>query len=248
MIEVGNVSHAYDGKPVLCDVSLSLKEQRIAVIGGNGSGKTTFSRLLNGLILPQTGTVTVFGVSTAHDARHARRHVGLVFQNPDYQIVMPTVEEDLAFGPKNLRVPKDEIESRIRHLVNGTVLEDKLLSPAHLLSGGEKKLLSIFSVLIMQPRIAVFDEPLASLDHVNARRIRALIDALPQAVICITHDLDSIRHFCRAILFHEGCVAADGPPNNVTAVYMNILDTNASCSPSISTATRPFTGLAPVQS
>ncbi len=219
MIELRDVRHDFDGVPVLRGLSLRLPERRIAIIGDNGSGKSTLARMLNGLLLPRTGEVLVDGVSTRQDAAAARAAVGLVFQNPEHQIVMPTVEEDLAFGPRNLNLPREEVAARVDDLLTRYGLADKRTQPAHLLSGGEKKLLSILSVVIMRPRTIVFDEPMTSLDRRNRGRIAKVMADLPQQLITITHDLDLIADYDRAILLTGGEVSADGPPREVIARY-----------------------------
>ena len=219
VIELRGVSHNFDGVPVLRGLNLRLSERRIAIIGDNGSGKSTLARMLNGLLLPRDGEVLIDGVSTRKDAKAARGAVGLVFQNPEHQIVMPTVEEDLAFGPRNLNVPKAEIARRMDDLLPRYGLDDKRQRPAHLLSGGEKKLLSILSVVIIRPRTIVLDEPMTSLDRRNRARIAKVMAALPQQLITITHDLDLIADYDRAVLLAGGQVAADGPPMQVIARY-----------------------------
>jgi len=219
VIELQAVSHDFDGVAVLNGVDLQLSEPRIAIIGDNGSGKSTLARMLNGLLLPRAGQVLVDGVSTRDDASAARLAVGLVFQNPEHQIVMPTVEEDLAFGPRNLNLSKAEIATRMDDLLPRYGLDDKRQRPAHLLSGGEKKLLSILSVVIMRPRTIVFDEPMTSLDRRNRARIAGVMAELPQQLITITHDLDLVADYDRVILMAGGQVVADGPPGAVIAQY-----------------------------
>jgi len=219
VIELQAVSHDFDGVQVLRGVDLRLSEPRIAIIGDNGSGKSTLARMLNGLLLPRAGQVLVDGVSTRDDASAARLAVGLVFQNPEHQIVMPTVEEDLAFGPRNLNLSKAEIAARMDDLLPRYGLDDKRQRPAHLLSGGEKKLLSILSVVIMRPRTIVFDEPMTSLDRRNRARIAGVMAELPQQLITITHDLDLVADYDRVILMAGGQVVADGPPGAVIAQY-----------------------------
>ena len=219
VIELRGVSHDFDGGQVLRGLNLRLAERRIAIIGDNGSGKSTLARMLNGLLLPRDGEVLVDGVSTRKDAKAARAAVGLVFQNPEHQIVMPTVEEDLAFGPRNLNLSKSEIAARMDDLLPRYGLMDKRQQSAHLLSGGEKKLLSILSVVIMRPRTIVFDEPMTSLDRRNRARIAQVMTQLPQQLITITHDLDLIADYDRVILLAGGQVAADGPPAQVIARY-----------------------------
>lgn len=224
MIEIRGVSHDFDGRAVLRDISLVLTERRIAIIGGNGSGKTTLARMLNGLVAPKKGDVFVDGVSARKDGTQVRRLVGYVFQNPEHQIVMPTVEEDLAFGLHNMNLPKAEIAARVDAMLSAHGLADRRSSAAHLLSGGEQKLLTLLSVLIMEPRTIIFDEPMTSLDLATRRRLARLMDRLEQTVITITHDFDLIADYDRAILIHDGTVAADGAPREVVQSYTQLID------------------------
>ncbi len=220
MIEIRNVSHSFDERPVLRDISLSLTQKRIAIVGANGSGKTTLARCLNGLVVPSRGEVLVDGLSARKKGAAVRALVGFVFQNPEHQIVMPTVAEDLAFGLENMNLPKPEIAERVDAMLAAHGLAGKRDAPAHLLSGGEQKLLTLLSVLIMAPRYIVFDEPMNSLDLSARRRLSRLMDGLPQTVVTITHDFDLIAGYDRAILIHEGAVDADGRPDEVVAAYV----------------------------
>jgi len=224
MIEICCISHAFDGRSVLRDISLTLAERRVAIIGANGSGKTTLARTLNGLVVPQKGDVLVDGISARKKGREVRRLVGYVFQNPEHQIVMPTVEEDLAFGLENMNQPKAEIAARVDDMLAAHGLSDRRNSAAHLLSGGEQKLLTLLSVLIMEPRYIIFDEPMNSLDLAARRRLSAIMDGLEQTVITITHDFDLIAGYDRAILIHDGAVAADGAPGDVIRRYIEMVD------------------------
>jgi biotin transport system ATP-binding protein len=190
----------------------------------NGSGKTTLARMLNGLLLPASGEVLVDGVSTAKDASRARRLVGYVFQNPEHQIVMPTVEEDIAFGLRNMNLPKAQIALKVDAILAAHGFTARRSAPAYLLSGGEQKLLSLLSVLVMEPRYIVFDEPLNSLDLAARRRFSRLMRDLPQSVITITHDFDLIADYDRALLIHDGRLAADGPPAEAVRRYVEIVD------------------------
>ena len=227
MIEISSVSHDFDGHSVLRDVSLKLAERRIAIIGANGSGKTTLARTLNGLVVPRKGDVLVDGVSARKEGREVRQLVGYVFQNPEHQIVMPTVEEDLAFGLENMNLPKAEIGLRVDRMLAAHGLGDRRSSAAHLLSGGEQKLLTLLSVLIMEPRYIIFDEPMNSLDLAARRRLSALMDGLEQTIITITHDFDLITGYGRVILIHDGAVAADGAPDDVIRRYIGMVDHKA---------------------
>lgn len=223
MIRVEKVSHRFGEREVLKDVDLTLTERRIAVVGANGSGKSTFARLLNGLLLPTDGRVLVEGLDTRGDGRAVRRKVGFVFQNPDTQIVFPVVEEDLAFGMKNLKIERAEIERRIDAVLARYGLSDFRRHPAHLLSGGQKQLLAISGVLVMEPEVVVFDEPTTLLDLRNKRRVAEAIRELPQTAIVVTHDLEMLRDFDRVIVFHEGRVAADGAPAEALASYLELM-------------------------
>ena len=218
-IDLRDVTHSYGDRRVLTDVALTLSERRVGVIGGNGSGKSTFARLLNGLVLPSRGTVTVDGLDTRTQGREVRRRVGFVFQDPDAQIVHPTVEEDLAFGPHNQGLPADHIARRVDDMLLRYGLEGHRSHPAHLLSGGQKQLLAIAGVLVMRPQRIVFDEPTTLLDLSNTRRISRVIDELQQDVVVVTHHLDLLDGFDRVLVFEDGRVVADGPPGDTVPWY-----------------------------
>jgi biotin transport system ATP-binding protein len=224
MIELQSVSHSFGDRPVLRDLNLTLTERRIAVVGANGSGKSTFVRLLNGLLLPDNGTVRVDGLDTRTDARAVRRKVGFVFQDPDIQIVMPTVEEDIAFGLKNLKLDRAEIARRVDRVLTRYGLAGHRDHPAHLLSGGQKQLLAICSVLVMEPAHVVFDEPTTLLDLRNKRKIAGIIGDLPQTAIVVSHDLDLLADFDRVLVFDQGSVVADDRPAAAIAHYLRIMD------------------------
>lgn len=219
MIEIDTVRLAYGERTVLRDISLSLTERRIGIIGANGSGKSSFARLLNGLVLPTSGTVKVDGLDTRTKGKEVRRKVGFVFQNPDNQIVFPTVAEDLAFGMKNLGLAKDEIARRTDAILARYDLSDLRDHPAHLLSGGQKQLLAISGVLVMDPAYLVLDEPTTLLDLRNTRRIAAAIAALEQTVILATHDLDLLTDFDRVLVFDEARIVTDDTPANALPFY-----------------------------
>ena len=219
MIEVANVSHRFGTRSALSGVTLRIDEPRVGIIGANGSGKSTFARLLNGLLIPDEGTVRVDGLDTRDDVKAVRRRVGFVFQNPDNQIVFPVVEEDIAFGLKNLKLPKDEAARRV-----GAVLERYRLAhlrdaATHLLSGGEKQMLAISAVLVMEPRYVVLDEPMTLLDLRNKALVTGIIRSIEQPVVLVTHDLDQLADFDRVIVFDEGAVMADGRPDAAIREY-----------------------------
>ena len=219
MFEISNVSQRFGERHVLKDISLRIGERRVGVIGANGSGKSTFVRLLNGLLIPDEGTVTVDGIDTRTDVKAVRRKVGFVFQNPDNQIVFPVVEEDLEFGLKNLKLSKQEIASRIDSILGKYKLEHLRQSAAHLLSGGEKQMLAISAVLVMEPSYVVFDEPMTLLDLRNKKLVLDTIHAIEQPIILVTHDLEHLEEFERVIVFEDGQVVADGAPDDAIRYY-----------------------------
>ncbi|WNG41124.1 ATP-binding cassette domain-containing protein [Archangium violaceum] len=223
MISLHAVHHHFGERHVLKGLELTLSERRIAVVGGNGSGKSTFARLLNGLLVPEQGQVVVEGLDTRKDARAIRRKVGFVFQNPDNQIVLPTVEEDIAFGLKNLRLPPADISARVDTILRRYGLEDFRHHPAHLLSGGQKQLLALSSVLVMEPRYVVFDEPTTLLDLRNKRRLAQAIHDMPQTAIVVSHDLELLRDFDRVLVFDEGRVVVDDVPSVALDAYVRMM-------------------------
>lgn len=222
-IELRGVGHVYGERLVLADLDLHLTEHRIGVIGANGSGKSTFARLLNGLVLPTAGQVLVDGLDTRSRVREVRRRVGFVFQDPDAQIVHPTVAEDVAFGLENQGVPPAERAERVAEVLDRYGLAGHADHPAHLLSGGQKQLLAIAGVLVMRPVRIVFDEPTTLLDLVNARRVATVIGELPQHVVVITHDLDLLEGFDRVLVVDDGRVVEDDVPEVSVRAYRKLM-------------------------
>lgn len=223
MIRFENVSVQFDQRRVLENIDLALGEKRIGIIGANGSGKSTFVRLLNGLQSATSGRVLVDDLDPAKDGRKVRRHVGFVFQNPDNQIVYPVVEEDLAFGLKALKLPRDEINHRIDEILARYDLSDFKTHPSHLLSGGQKQLLAISGVLVMAPRYIVFDEPTTLLDLRNRNRVERAIADLDQTVITVSHDLDLIADYDRVLVIENGRIAVDDRPAIAIARYREMM-------------------------
>jgi biotin transport system ATP-binding protein len=227
LIELTGVAHTYGTGPiartVLHDLHLRLSEQRIGVIGANGSGKSTFARLLNGLVVPSSGRVIVDGLDTRSDAKAVRRKVGFVFTDPDAQIVMPTVAEDIAFGLRRRGLDKTQIARRVDAALASYGLADHGDHPAHLLSGGQKQLLALASVLVTEPETLVMDEPTTLLDLANSRRIADLVTSLPQQVVMITHHLHLLEGFDRVLVFDGGAVQFDGAAADAVAHYRELV-------------------------
>ena len=222
-IELRGVGHVYGDRVVLSDIDLRLTERRIGIVGANGSGKSTFARLLNGLVVPTAGTVLVDGLDTRTSVREVRRRVGFVFQDPDAQIVHPTVAEDVAYGLENQGVPPAERAERVAEVLERYGLAGHADHPAHLLSGGQKQLLAIAGVLVMRPARIVFDEPTTLLDLINTRRVAQVIDRLEQQVVVVTHDLDLLDGFDRVLVVDDGRVVTDGPPESAVAAYRSLM-------------------------
>lgn len=227
LIELTAVSHSYGAgtaaRPVLHELTLRADERRIAVVGANGSGKSTFARLLNGLVVPTAGTVRVEGLDTRRHGRAVRRRVGFCFTDPDAQIVMPTVLEDVAFGLRRRGCSRAEADERSRRALVEHGLTDHADHPAHLLSGGQKQLLALAAVLVTEPDLLVLDEPTTLLDLRNSRSVAARVDALPQQVVHVTHHLDLVRGYDRVLVFDRGRVVHDGPPAAALAAYERLM-------------------------
>lgn len=221
IIEIENLTHRFaDGTLGLTDLDLEVIEGAFVVIAGpNGSGKTTLLRHLNGLLLPTRGTVRLDGFSVARNLVKARQLVGMIFQDPDSQIVGETVYDDVAFGPENLGLPRVSITKRVSTALDHVGLTDLADQRPHLLSGGEKRRLAIAGILAMQPRVIVFDEPFSSLDYPGVRQVLQQILALHQSghtIIVTTHDLEKVlAHADRLIFMNNGRIERDGPPQEI---------------------------------
>ncbi|WP_454198767.1 energy-coupling factor ABC transporter ATP-binding protein [Nocardia sp. Marseille-Q1738] len=214
-----SVQHRFGDRNVLHDIDLRISERRVGIIGANGSGKSTLARMINGLLTPTAGTVTVDGVDAARKGAQVRRKVGFVFTDPDTQIVMPTVAEDLAFSLRRTGLSKPQVAARVREILERFGLADHAEHPAHLLSGGQKQLLAIGAVLIRRPEVIVADEPTTLLDLRNARLIAEALDAVDQQVIVVTHQLSLLEGFDRVIVIDNGAVAFDGTPADAVPAY-----------------------------
>lgn len=206
-----------------CSVSISAGE-RIAVLGSNGAGKSTFFLLANGVLCPKQGTVFFRGEPVGGKKRELnrlRRGVGLVFQDPDVQILGGTVEEEISFGPMNLDISREEVCRRVNEAVELMRLEDLRHRAPQYLSGGEKKRVSIADALAMEPSLLLMDEPAASLDPENCRILEETLEMLGKrglALAVATHDVDFAWRWAQRILvFHDGCLAADRAPEELFA-------------------------------
>ena len=202
-------------------LTLSLTENRLGVIGLNGSGKTTFARMINGLMKPTTGKVIVNGRDT-RDEKTALADVGFIFQSPQNQIILPIVRDDIAFGLKGRGLTKAEIEKKVELVLARFNAEELAPRRAHELSGGELQIAALCSVLATGPDILILDEPTNQLDLRNRALVQKTIDGLEENVVVITHDLELISGFERVLLFHEGKLAADAPAAEAIAHYREL--------------------------
>ena len=207
--------------PVFDGLSLNIREGSfVAVLGRNGCGKSTLAKHMNAILLPEGGSVRVFGMDTStEDLLNIRRTVGMVFQNPDNQMVANVVEEDVAFAPENLGVPPDEIRRRVDAALAAVGMSEYREHAPHLLSGGQKQRVAIAGVIAMQPRCIVLDEPTAMLDPQGRAEVLDTIETLNRekgiTVVLITHHMTEAVRSERVIVLHEGGVLADGTPKEV---------------------------------
>ena len=214
-----HVSVAFDERNVLNDISLELTEQRIGIVGANGGGKSTLIRLINGLGSPTAGTVTVDGLDVEKNGKEVRRKVGFVFSDAENQIVMPTVEDDIAFSLRRVKMPKADKQRKVKDMLERFNLAGHATQSPHFLSGGQKQLLALASVLILEPDVIIADEPTTLLDLRNRIKIKKVFAELPQQLIVVSHDLDFIADFDRVICIDNHSIVADGEPSEVIQTY-----------------------------
>ena len=231
LVSVQNVKYSYleqdgdnevKGAPVVNDVSLDIEEGSfVALLGHNGSGKSTLARLLNALFLPDEGTVTVCGFDTRDEAHtwEIRSNAGMVFQNPDNQLVSTVVEEDVAFGPENMGIEPGEIRARVDAALSAVRMADFAKAAPHMRSGGQKQRITIAGVLAMRPRVMIFDEATAMLDPMGREEVLATVHRLNRengiTVIWITHFMEEAATADRVVVISDGRISLDGAPRQV---------------------------------
>lgn len=225
VIETENLSFRYpDGTLALSDINIKIKKgERAAFIGSNGAGKSTLFLHFNGLLKPSSGVIKINGSPISYDRNNlmkVRQKVGIVFQNPDDQLFSPTVIEDVAFGPMNMGLPKDEVERRVKEALKKVGMEGFEKKPPHHLSSGEKKKVAIAGILAMEPEIIVFDEPTAYLDPTGVvdilRIIYGLNKKLEVTTIMSSHEVDFIPLFANKVyVMHDGKIIGEGTPEEI---------------------------------
>ena len=224
IIRLENVHYTYPGDELesLCGVSLSIeKGSFVAVLGHNGSGKSTLAKHMNAILVPDSGKVYVNGIDTADEEKilDIRRTVGMVFQNPDNQIVANVVEEDVAFAPENLGVAPEEIRRRVDNALRQVDMYDFRLHAPHLLSGGQKQRVAIAGVIAMEPEVIVLDEPTAMLDPKGRREVIDTVTKLCRekgiTIVLITHHMSECIDADRLVVMSNGYIVAEGTPQEV---------------------------------
>jgi cobalt/nickel transport system ATP-binding protein len=220
-LEVTGLAYRYpDGTQALFGVDLRVDSgERVAVLGPNGAGKTTLMHHLNGLLLPQTGSVVVQGVPVSAEHKAAlRQRVGLVFQDPDDQLFMPTVWQDVAFGPANAGLRGAELEQRVADALTAVGMIDAAQRPPHHLSFGQRRRVAVATVLAMQPQILVLDEPSSNLDPTSRRELAEILLSLDVTLLLVTHDLPYALQLCpRSVVLSGGRVVGDGETRELLA-------------------------------
>jgi len=214
-VHVQELVYSYpDGSPALGGVDLDITAgERVAVLGPNGAGKTTLILHLNGILLPQAGEVAIGGLPvTKANFKEIRRRVGVVFQDPDDQLFMPTVRDDVAFGPANLGLAGAAVEARVRAALDAVGMDGAGGRPPHHLSFGQRRRVALATVLAMDPQILVLDEPTSNLDPAARRDLADILVTLPVTAIIVTHDLPYALELCpRSVILNDGVIVADGP-------------------------------------
>jgi len=224
IIDAQDVHYSYeeDASEAVRGVTLQVRRgEFLCILGHNGSGKSTLAKLLNGLFIPTAGKITVCGMDTRDEEKQldVRRSAGMVFQNPDNQLVATIVEEDVAFGPENLGVPQKELRGRVNGALAAVNMSEFARSSPHKLSGGQKQRIAIAGVLAMQPDIMIMDEPTAMLDPMGRREVINTVMRLNRqehiTVVLITHFMEEAALAERLIIMHEGKIAMEGKPRMV---------------------------------
>jgi biotin transport system ATP-binding protein len=219
LIEFQQVTVRRGPLEVLQNLNIKLSESRVGIIGPNGAGKSTFARLINGLIRPSSGSVVVNGLLVSDHLHRVREQAGFLFQNPDNQIVFPIVQEDMAFGLKPTIPDKETRAARIDQTLSQLDISGLSTRAVHTLSGGQKQLVALATVLCMRPDFLVLDEPTTQLDLSHRNRLLAILDGLAQPLLVITHDLEMLKAYDRVLVIDKGGIQADGPPADVLPWY-----------------------------
>ena len=224
-IEICSASVFYGKERILENLSLSIKEQRVGFIGRNGSGKTTLLRILAGLQELNNGKVLIDGIEVAKKRKEAIKKVGIIFQNPDHQIIFPTVGEELRFGLTQLGLSKNEADLKVIACLKQYDKVDWFERSISTLSQGQKHLVCLLSVLLMKPRVLLLDEPFTGIDIPTQLKLEHYLSSLKQTIIHVSHDPETFENYQRLIWMDEGIIQADGIPKTVIKKYRTAMKT-----------------------
>ncbi|MBE1283413.1 MAG: ATP-binding cassette domain-containing protein [Rhodobacteraceae bacterium] len=222
-IEIQDLDFAVEGKQILHKINLSLAERRVGVVGRNGSGKSTLARLVSGLVAPTAGTVQVNGHNLAKDRRAALSEVGILFQNPEHQIIFPTVGEEIAFGLEQQGLGKAEAEGKMREVLTQFGLAHWHEAYVATLSQGQKHLVTLMSVVAMQPKLLVLDEPFAGLDIPTKAQLNRYLRLYHGSLLHITHDPTDLESYDTLVWIDQGRIQLAGPQGQVMGAYLEAM-------------------------
>ena len=220
-ISLFNAGFSVPGRIILAGISADLTQHRIGILGRNGSGKSTLLRLIAGLIAPTHGSVLINGLDPAADRKATLAEIGILFQNPDHQILFPTVIEELSFGLRQLGHPNPTARVRDHLAADGRLHWET--APTHSLSQGQRHYLCLLSILAMEPAIILLDEPFAGLDLPTRSRLSRRFQSLPQKLITVTHDPETVAEYDRVLWLEGGQIRADGPATEVIGAFTDAM-------------------------
>lgn len=219
-----DVSLHVDGKTLLSQITVNANERRIGIVGRNGSGKTTLARVLAGLVPATEGSVKIAGIDVARDRKGALGRIGILFQNPDHQIIFPTVEEEIAFGLTQMGQSADEAAQGVAQILAQFDKSHWAKAAIHQLSQGQRQLVCLMSVLVMAPSVIILDEPFAGLDIPTTKQLARLLAGLDVTLVLITHDPDVLRDYDRVLWIDSGVIVQDDNPAPVLAAFEARMD------------------------
>ncbi|MBD2393742.1 energy-coupling factor ABC transporter ATP-binding protein [Cyanobacterium aponinum UTEX 3222] len=233
-VEINNISFNYNQQQIFNDLCLTINNQeKVGIIGANGAGKTTLFLSICGILKLNQGEIKLFDKTIAAGKFHPE--IGLVFQNPDDQLFCPTVKDDIIFGAENLGLSSSEIEARFNQVITTVGVKHLINRIPHQLSGGEKCMVAIASVLIMQPKIILYDEPSANLDLKARRKLIQFLQSSSETILVSAHDLELILEVCdRVIVMNKGKIVADGIPEKIMSDEKLMRENNLEIPPSLS--------------
>ncbi|WP_316863476.1 ABC transporter ATP-binding protein [uncultured Cohaesibacter sp.] len=223
-ITITRLSHRLDETPIFSNLSVTLTERRIGLIGRNGSGKSTLARLICGLLEPSEGEILTHGADLFKDRKTAMETIGLIFQNPDHQIIFPTVEEEIAFGLENIIGNKKDARRRAKQFLEKFGRADWAERGTYSLSQGQRHLVCLMAVLAMEPKVIILDEPFAGLDWPTTKRLYRWLDALDQQLLMVTHDIEHLESYDRILWLEKGRIVGDGRPEAILPLYRKAME------------------------